>query len=622
MSEAPEETPHRTIEIRPQPPSRGKALSTALVTCLVLLVLLVVYTAGDVERTGSSVLWILGLGVPLLLLLGGLLFRYERQTKPPAVLTLTGDAVVWKQPRPGRDLVIPYEELRSVHENQGLILLGERNGQSLVLPESWFPEPGLAGSVAQDLRARIGRLPEGEAILSRIEANRGIGESLASRGRAATIAVSAVLTGIFVLQAFLGASEDPFRLLAFGANSSVFVRNGEWFRLVTGNLLHAGIFHLGMNLLSLLALGKILEPLLGKARFLVIFLGSAVAGAAGSALVGNHLLSVGASTGIAGLIGALGVAESRWPDFFGRRPSWKIWLSLVFWVLLPGFLFPNVDNHAHVAGFVAGLLLAFACTDNGDPLSLNRRQRPLWSLIAGLLAGLFAVSGALVAQRWGDPERDLEAAARFLEAPEATADLVNEAAWLLATSPDAGRPRLEKALAAIERLRAQDPALPAALLDTQATLYYRLGSLAEAVFTEREALARESTPFHASQLARFEWEYGNFEGGPFRPGAPLPVLTVLPDGALEVDLRGNQLPHGMLLRYVFGNTEGAFAAVSVVLGPGAAGTIRSEPRTLSGAPKDLRAVLIFANLRGDGKGRPPQTRWTVQEVIPEVRELP
>ncbi|HSF42263.1 MAG TPA: rhomboid family intramembrane serine protease, partial [Thermoanaerobaculia bacterium] len=557
MSGMTEEAPRRTIEIRPQPPSLRRALSSALLTCLILLVLLVTYLAGDVERTGSSIVWVLVLGVPLLLLLGGLLFQYERQKRPPGVLTLTGDAVLWQQPSPGKDVVIPYEEIRSVHEREGLVVLGLLAGQRLVLPESWFPEPGLAGAVAEDLRVRIRSLPNGEALLSRIEENRAWGESFSLRGRGAAISVSAVLAGIFLLQMLLDACADPFRLLAFGANSSAFVRDGEWFRLATGNLLHAGLFHLAVNLFSLVALGRILEPLLGKARFLVIFLGSALAGAAGSALVGNHLLSVGASTGIAGLIGALGIAEQRWPDFFGRRPSWKIWLSLVFWLLLPGFIFPNVDNHAHVAGFLAGVVLTLGSTHTRDPLALVRRHRLLWNLLAALLVGLFAVAGAVVVRHWGEPGRDLETAVRLLEAPEVPPELVNEAAWLLATSPDAGRPRLEKALAAMERLQAENPALPAELLDTQATLHYRLGSLAEAVFLERKALAREGTPIHASQLARFEWEYGNFEGGPFRPGAPLPVLTVLPDGALSVDLRGNRLPDRTLLRFVLGNGEGA-----------------------------------------------------------------
>ncbi|HSK78736.1 MAG TPA: rhomboid family intramembrane serine protease [Thermoanaerobaculia bacterium] len=618
-----EETPRRTIEIRPQPPSLQRALSSALLTCLILLVLLVTYLAGDVERTGTSIVWVLVLGVPLLLLLGGLLFRYERQKRPPGVLTLTGDAVLWQQPPPGKDVVIPYEEIRSVHEREGLVVLGQEAGQGLVLPESWFPEPGLAGSVAADLRARIGGLPDGEAILARIGENRERGESIASRGRGAAISVSAVLAGIFLLQMLLDASADPFRLLAFGANSSVFVRDGEWFRLATGNLLHAGLFHLAVNLFSLVALGRILEPLLGKARFLVIFLGSALAGAAGSALVGNHLLSVGASTGIAGLIGALGIAEQRWPDFFGRRPSWKIWLSLVFWLLLPGFIFPNVDNHAHVAGFLAGAVLTLASTHTRDPLALARRHPLLWNLLAALLVGLFALAGAVVVRHWGEPGRDLETAVRLLEASEVPPELVNEAAWLLATSPDAGRPRLEKALAAMERLLAEKPAAQAEYLDTQATLHYRLGSLAEAVFTEREALRRADTPFHASQLARFEWEYGNFQGGPFRPGAPLPVLTVLPDGALSVDLRGNRLPDRTLLRFVLGNGDGAFASVGVVLGIEDTGnTLRSQPGKLSGAPADLRAVLIFVNVRGDGRGRTQKTRWTVQEVVPEVRELP
>lgn len=618
---SPEEVPPREIEIQPEPPSRKRAALHALQASLVTILLLGFFVARDTARTGNSPVWTLLLAAPFVLLLVGLLFFYERQRRQPGVLTLGMSFVRWRQP-PKTEIVIPYEEIRSFQERQGLILLGQRAGQSLVFPESWFPEPGLAGSVAEDLRARIRRLPEGEAILSRIEETGELGERLASRGQAASISVAAVLAGIFLLQMLLGASDDLFRLLALGANSSFLVRDGEWFRLATGNLLHAGLFHLIVNLLSLLALGRILEPLLGKARFLVIFLGSALAGAAGSALVGDHLVAVGASTGIAGLIGALGIAESRWPDLFGRRPSWKIWLSLVFWLLLPGFIFPNVDNHAHVAGFLAGLVLTMALRPARDPLASERRHDLVLNLLAGILVALFAVAGAFVVQRWGGPGRDLETAARLLEAPEVPPDLLNEAAWLLATSPDAGRPRLEKALAAMESLEKPAADIPE-YVDTRATLHYRLGSLAEAVFTEREALRRADTPFHASQLARFEWEYGNFQGGPFLPGAPLPVLTVLPDGTLSVDLRGNRLPDRTLLRFVLGNAEGAFASVRVVLGIEDTGNVlRSEPGELSGAPKDLRAVLIFVNVRGDGRGRSPKTRWTVREVIPEVRELP
>ena len=38
------------------------------------------------------------------------------------------------------------------------------------------------------------------------------------------------------------------------------VADGEWYRLVTGGFLHAGLFHIGVNMLLLFFLGRILEP--------------------------------------------------------------------------------------------------------------------------------------------------------------------------------------------------------------------------------------------------------------------------------------------------------------------------------------------------------------------------
>ena len=57
------------------------------------------------------------------------------------------------------------------------------------------------------------------------------------------------------------------------------VAAGEWWRLLTAPFLHAGLWHVGLNMFALWILGGLLEPLLGRWRFVAVYLVSAVAGA-------------------------------------------------------------------------------------------------------------------------------------------------------------------------------------------------------------------------------------------------------------------------------------------------------------------------------------------------------
>ena len=62
------------------------------------------------------------------------------------------------------------------------------------------------------------------------------------------------------------------------------VSEGEWYRLITSAFLHASLIHLGFNMLMLWWFGQALEAAVGRARFLGIYVVSAIAGAAGALL--------------------------------------------------------------------------------------------------------------------------------------------------------------------------------------------------------------------------------------------------------------------------------------------------------------------------------------------------
>lgn len=156
----------------------------------------------------------------------------------------------------------------------------------------------------------------------------------------------------------------------------------EPWRLLTAALVHGGFFHLALNMLALFMIGSSLEPLLGKARFLTLYVLSALGGSVAVALLSFLTPVVGASGAIFGLFGALLV--------IGRHIGANIaGIAIVLGInLVIGFV-PNfnVSWQAHIGGLVVGLLVGFIFTRTRAP-----RQRALQiALLATVGIGLIAL---------------------------------------------------------------------------------------------------------------------------------------------------------------------------------------------------------------------------------------
>jgi len=169
------------------------------------------------------------------------------------------------------------------------------------------------------------------------------------------------------------------------------VATGEVWRLVTSGFLHYGLTHLLFNMLSLYFLGSMLEPAIGRVRFLVIFFVSILAGSFGGVLLqGPADVGAGASGGVFGLLGAaIIVLRSRGIDpMASGLPLW-LGLNLVF-----TFSIASISVGAHLGGLAGGVLAALAMYE------LPRRVRGLPRQAPTLLAaavGLVAVVGAVAA---------------------------------------------------------------------------------------------------------------------------------------------------------------------------------------------------------------------------------
>ena len=163
-------------------------------------------------------------------------------------------------------------------------------------------------------------------------------------------------------------------------------------RLLTVLLVHSSWLHIGLNMLALWMIGRILEPLVGRTRFLVMYLISGLAGSVAVALLAPLTWVVGASGAIFGLFGALLV--------IGRHIGANV--ASIAIIIAINFAFPfvvgilsgslaavQISWQAHLGGLIAGAAVGFIYARTRAV-----RQRG-WQI--GLLIGLTVLLLALLA---------------------------------------------------------------------------------------------------------------------------------------------------------------------------------------------------------------------------------
>jgi membrane associated rhomboid family serine protease len=173
-----------------------------------------------------------------------------------------------------------------------------------------------------------------------------------------------------------------------GAVSRPEVADGELWRLVTAGFLHAGLLHLFFNMFSLYILGGMLEPVIGKLRFALIYFVSLLAGSFGALLLEPFGRTVGASGAIFGLMGAaLVVMRAR--GISPMESGLGLWIGLN---LLITFTVPNISIGGHIGGFIGGMVAAFVLFD------LRTRAHVSAALANALVVGLgaLAVTGSVL----------------------------------------------------------------------------------------------------------------------------------------------------------------------------------------------------------------------------------
>lgn len=205
-----------------------------------------------------------------------------------------------------------------------------------------------------------------------------------------TLVACAVCLGLAALLSFDGGTADLGALVRAGAAVRGLVAEGQWWRLGTSLLLHAGATHLVLNVVSLWVIGRLAENVFGTLRAAALFCACGLSGAVVSYALGPPGVSVGASGAIFGMLGAVlselavhrgQLAQARRSGLFGA-------LTLVLVATLAiGMLVPGIDQWAHVGGVVSGVVL-------GRGLSLRHRigraAAPVAALVVSSMLGVWA----------------------------------------------------------------------------------------------------------------------------------------------------------------------------------------------------------------------------------------
>jgi len=165
---------------------------------------------------------------------------------------------------------------------------------------------------------------------------------------------------IYLVMAMTGAFNNIHLYEAlhnFGGSHRGLINDGEWWRLFTAAFVHGGFLHLFFNMYAFLYVSLILEPLLGRFRYLAIYLSLAFLSGLSSIYWFSNILTVGASGAIFGLYGvafamaATGVLRNR------IRISLLISIAVFSGYNIGFGIEDGIDYAAHIGGFSWGLLM-------------------------------------------------------------------------------------------------------------------------------------------------------------------------------------------------------------------------------------------------------------------------
>ena len=185
--------------------------------------------------------------------------------------------------------------------------------------------------------------------------------------------VTYVIVGIcfifFLLSNVIKMNTNAETGILLGAYYKVFIMAGEWWRLLTCGFIHVNLMHFAVNMISLMNLGRFIEIVFGKKKFLTILLLSIIGGSLFMFILAGNTIAVGLSGGLYGLMAAYTfylIQKGMWKIPQVRMSLTQIYL-VNFWI---NFM-PGIAYEGHLGGFVVGLLVSFILLQDSKKLKMH-----------------------------------------------------------------------------------------------------------------------------------------------------------------------------------------------------------------------------------------------------------
>ena len=201
-------------------------------------------------------------------------------------------------------------------------------------------------------------------------------ESLQDLRKYSYCAVNLVLAAMQILVFILCTATGNKMYIAGRCGTDLVLAQGQYWRLLTSVFLHAGLSHLGSNLLVQILMGNAVERNLGHIRYLALYLLSGIGGNVISVLYdraqGVNIYSVGASGAVFGVMGTLFVLIIRGRKKLRSGSSLLTRAAFaVFYAVYSGFRNPYTDNAAHLGGLAFGVVLGVLLTAGLEDVDLR-----------------------------------------------------------------------------------------------------------------------------------------------------------------------------------------------------------------------------------------------------------
>lgn len=192
-----------------------------------------------------------------------------------------------------------------------------------------------------------------------------------------TLSIIALCALVFVADLVSGGRVNDALLY----NPYFYTLSEPW-RMLTAAFVHGGFLHVLLNMYSLYIFGSVLEQMLGRGRYLALYLISALGGSVAVLWLSPLTSVVGASGAIFGLFAAFFVIQRR----LGINNPQIVILLVIN--MAAGFFIPGISWQAHLGGAIVGAVIAVIYMATRQPAQRIRQRL----LMAGLAAALIAIS--------------------------------------------------------------------------------------------------------------------------------------------------------------------------------------------------------------------------------------